>query len=824
MNTNFVQDAMHEVENLLKNAFTKAMQDGKLPEAEIPNFTVEIPAETTHGDFASNAAMVSARTFRNAPVKIANILKEEMDFSTARYIDRVEIAGPGFINFFVSPLWFADIVSGVLAAKENYGRSDYGKGEKVMIEFVSANPTGPMHMGNARGGAIGDCLAAAMDACGYNVTREFYINDAGNQIEKFGLSLEARYLQIFKGEDAVEFPEDGYHGEDIKERAQQYADVHGDSLLNVSEQERRQALVDFALPKNIEKLRTDLEKYRIVYDVWFPESTLHQSGAVKAVVDDLTKRGLTYEKDGAVWYKATEFGGEKDEVLIRANGNPTYFTADIAYHKNKFADRHFDRVINVWGADHHGHVARLKGAMDAIGLDGSKLDIVLMQLVRLMKDGEPYRMSKRTGKCFTVEPIHVNHSIPDSVAFAIDSPAGTIIQTGDFKIDYTPLACGVTDLTTLSEYGQKGVLALLSDSTNAERPGFTATEQKVAAGVRNLFARARNKRIIIATFASNIYRVQQIIDLAVEDGRKVAFSGRSMVNNTAMAQELGYMHIPEGTLISVDELNQYPPEQVVLITTGSQGEPLSALSRMASCSHRQVRVGPGDFIIISANPIPGNEKSVTKIVNGLLLLGAEVIYESMYDVHVSGHACQEEQKLMLTLTRPKYFLPVHGEYKQLKKHALTAASLGIPTSNILIAENGSNVILSRDEIKLGEPVTAGAVMVDGLGVGDVGNVVLRDRKHLSEDGLVIIVATVDSKTGKVLAGPDLVSRGFVYVRENESLMDGAQSIVENALDRCVEEHVRDWNSVKTRVREALSSYIYRRTKRSPMILPILMEV
>ena len=412
--------------------------------------------------------------------------------------------------------------------------------------------------------------------------------------------------------------------------------------------------------------------------------------------------------------------------------------------------------------------------------------------------------------CFTVEPIHVNHSIPDAVAFAIDSPAGTIIQTGDFKIDYTPLACGVTDLSTLAEY--------------AERPGFTATEQKVAAGVRSLFARAQNKRIIIATFASNIYRVQQIIDLAVEDGRKVAFSGRSMVNNTAMAQELGYMHIPEGTLISIDEINQYPPEQVVLVTTGSQGEPLSALSRMASCSHRQVRVGPGDFIIISAKPIPGNEKSVTKIVNGLLLLGAEVIYEGMYDVHVSGHACQEEQKLMLTLTRPKYFLPVHGEYKQLKKHAITAASLGIPTSNILIAENGSNIILSQDEMKLGEPVTAGAVMVDGLGVGDVGNVVLRDRKHLSEDGLVIIVATVDSKTGKVLAGPDLVSRGFVYVRENESLMDGAQSIVETALDRCVDEHVRDWNSVKTRVREALSSYIYRRTKRSPMILPILMEV
>ena len=432
---------------------------------------------------------------------------------------------------------------------------------------------------------------------------------------------------------------------------------------------------------------------------------------------------------------------------------------------------------------------------------------------------------KVTLGCFTVEPIHVNHSIPDSLAFAIDCPAGVVIHTGDFKVDYTPLSGdAVTDLPTIAEYGRKGVLALLADSTNAERPGFTATEQTVAEGVRRLFAKAGKRRIIVATFASNIYRVQQIIDLAVEDGRKVAFSGRSMVNNTAMAQELGYMHIPEGTLISVDELNQYPPEQVVLVTTGSQGEPLSALSRMASCSHRQVRVGPGDFIIISANPIPGNEKSVTKIVNGLLLLGAEVIYESMYDVHVSGHACQEEQKLMLTLTKPKYFLPVHGEYKQLKKHALTAASLGIPTSNILIAENGSNVILSQDEMKLGEPVTAGAVMVDGLGVGDVGNVVLRDRKHLSEDGLVIIVATVDSKTGKVLAGPDLVSRGFVYVRENESLMDGAQSIVENALERCVDEHVRDWNSVKTRVREALSSYIYRRTKRSPMILPILMEV
>ena len=399
-----------------------------------------------------------------------------------------------------------------------------------------------------------------------------------------------------------------------------------------------------------------------------------------------------------------------------------------------------------------------------------------------------------------------------------------MIQTGDFKIEYTPLVDGVTDLATFAEYGAKGVLALLSDSTNAERPGFTATEQKVNASFHALFSEARNKRFIIATFASKLYRVQQIINIAVEEGRKVAFNGRSMVNNTAMAQELGYIHIPEGVLIDIESINKYPPEQVVLITTGSQGEPLSALSRMAQNSHRNVHVGPGDFIIISATPIPGNEKSVTKIVNGLLRLGAEVIYERMYDVHVSGHACQEEQKLILSLTRPKYFLPVHGEYKQLKKHALTAAGLGIPPENIIIADNGEHVILSRDSVQLGEPVTAGAVLVDGLGVGDVGNVVMRDRKHLSDDGLVVVVATVDGASGQVIAGPDLISRGFVYVRENEELMDGAREVVEMTLDRCTRERVRDWASVKTRVREALSGYIYRKTKRSPMILPILMEV
>ena len=487
-------------------------------------------------------------------------------------------------------------------------------------------------------------------------------------------------------------------------------------------------------------------------------------------------------------------------------------------------------VITHGHEDHIGGLAYLLkkinvpiyGTRMTLGLIEGKLEEHgLLKQAKLI-EVEP-RTTVRMG-CMAVEFIKVNHSIPGAVGMAIHTPAGIIVHTGDFKVDFSPIDDEIIDLARFGELGSRGVLALMADSTNAERTGFTCSERTVGGSFEKLFKRAEGKRIIIATFSSNVHRVQQIIDQAKNYNRKVAVFGRSMVHVIEKATELGYLKVPKGIMIDIDEMNRYPDDQIVLVTTGSQGEPLSALSRMASCSHRQVRVGPGDFIIISANPIPGNEKSVTKIVNGLLLLGAEVIYESMYDVHVSGHACQEEQKLMLTLTKPKYFLPVHGEYKQLKKHALTAASLGIPTSNILIAENGSNVILSQDEMKLGEPVTAGAVMVDGLGVGDVGNVVLRDRKHLSEDGLVIIVATVDSKTGKVLAGPDLVSRGFVYVRENESLMDGAQSIVENALERCVDEHVRDWNSVKTRVREALSSYIYRRTKRSPMILPILMEV
>ena len=404
MMSNPVSDIKQSITALVRAALDAAAASGTLSAcAELPAFVVEIPADTSHGDFATNAAMVCARTFRCAPRKVAEAICQNLVLEGSG-IERVEIAGPGFINFFLSQGWFSEVVHSVLAQGDAYGRTSFGSGEKVQVEFVSANPTGPMHMGNARGGAIGDCLAAALDWAGYEVTREFYVNDAGNQIEKFGRSLEARYLQIYQGEDAVEFPEDGYHGDDIKARAQEFADLHGNRLVQADGPDRRRELIGYALPKNIEKLRQDLESYRIAYDVWFLESTLH-NGAIDQAIQRLSDRGMTYEKEGALWYKATENGGEKDEVLVRANGFPTYFAADSAYHYNKFAVRGFDRVINVWGADHHGHVARLKGAMDAIGLDGSKLDIVLMQLVRLMKDGKPYKMSKRTGKAVSLTDL-----------------------------------------------------------------------------------------------------------------------------------------------------------------------------------------------------------------------------------------------------------------------------------------------------------------------------------------------------------------------------------------------------------------------------------
>ena len=397
-----VKSTRESIKTLIDSAAKKAIADGVLPSAELNSFNIEVPADRTHGDFAVNAAMVWTKLFRMPPRAIADIIVNNLSLD-GTFIDRAEVAGPGFINLFLSDRYYAAIVSDVLEKGEDYGSSDIGKGQKVMVEFVSANPTGPMHIGNARGGALGDCLAAVLSKAGYDVTREFYVNDAGNQIAKFGASLEARYLQIYKPE--TEFPEDGYHGADITERAKEFAAINGDAYVEASEEERRKALVDYALPLNIKGLEDDLLKYRIKYDVWFKESSLYESGAIDDILKILREKGLLYEKDGAVWYKATEYGDEKDEVLVRANGNPTYFAGDIAYHYNKFAVRGFDRVINVWGADHHGHVARLKGAMNAVGLDGYKLDIVLMQLVRLVRDGEVVKVSKRTGKSITLKTL-----------------------------------------------------------------------------------------------------------------------------------------------------------------------------------------------------------------------------------------------------------------------------------------------------------------------------------------------------------------------------------------------------------------------------------
>ena len=398
-----VFQATSELKEAIQNAFGAAVRCGDLPEGTVPDFSIEVPGDRVHGDWATNAAMVSARAFRLAPRKIAEILTSHLVLD-GTYFDRFEIAGPGFLNFFLSHKFYGDVLKDIEASGADYGRSDYGQNKKIMVEFVSANPTGPMHMGNARGGALGDCLAAVLDAAGYDVWREFYVNDAGNQIEKFGVSLEARYLQLYLGEEAVEFPEDGYHGEDIKERAAEFAELNGNRFVNADAAERQKALVAYALPKNIEKMKGDLKKYRIEYDEWFLESRLHNDGELEESIQVLKDKGMTYEKDGALWYRATDFGAEKDEVLVRQNGNPTYFAADIAYHRNKF-NRGFERCIDVWGADHHGHVARMKGAMNAIGMEGDKLDVVLIQLVRLVKSGEVVRMSKRTGKAIQLADL-----------------------------------------------------------------------------------------------------------------------------------------------------------------------------------------------------------------------------------------------------------------------------------------------------------------------------------------------------------------------------------------------------------------------------------
>ncbi len=439
--------------------------------------------------------------------------------------------------------------------------------------------------------------------------------------------------------------------------------------------------------------------------------------------------------------------------------------------------------------------------------------------LNVVKAGDTVNLGK-----FSVEFINVNHSIPDAVGFAINSPAGTVIHTGDFKIDTTPIDGNVIDLGRFGEYGKRGVLALLADSTNAERPGYTSSEKLVGGSFSHFFSQAEGHRIIIATFSSNIHRIQQIINEAVHCNRKVAVSGRSMINVVSVAAELGYLNVPENVLIDVSEINNYEPGQIVLVTTGSQGEPMSALHRIAFSDHRQIEIIPGDMIIISATPIPGNEKLVSKVINELMKRGANVVYEKMYDVHVSGHACQEELKLMMSIIKPKYFIPLHGEQKHLIKHAALAEQVGIDPKNVIISQNGSVIELKHSSVKNTEIVQAGRVLVDGLGVGDVGSIVLRDRKLLSDDGIIIIAMTVDRRTREIISGPDVVTRGFIYVKESEELIRDINEQACDILERCYINNVRDWSTVKTRVKDGISRYLFQRTKRSPMVLPVIMEV
>ena len=453
-----------------------------------------------------------------------------------------------------------------------------------------------------------------------------------------------------------------------------------------------------------------------------------------------------------------------------------------------------------------------------LGLIANKLkehNLVRSTKLKEVKHGQVINLGE-----FSIEFIKTNHSIQDASALAIYSPAGIVVHTGDFKVDYTPVFGDAIDLQRFAEIGKKGVLALMCDSTNAERPGFTMSERSVGHVFDNLFNEHKNARIIIATFASNVDRVQQIIDTAYRFGRKVAVEGRSMVNIISVASELGYLRIPENTLIEIDQVKNYPDEKVVLITTGSQGESMAALSRMAADIHKKITIKPNDTIIFSSNPIPGNEKAVSKVINELSMKGAKVIFQ---DVHVSGHACQEEIKLIYSLVRPKYAIPVHGEYRHLTAQKHVVEDLGIPKENIFILASGNVLEMDENSAQVTGSVQTGAILVDGLGVGDVGNIVLRDRQHLAEDGIMIVVMTLERHSNVVLAGPDIVSRGFVYVRESEDLMEHAKEVVENALDSCLDRNITDWGKIKNVVKDALSDFLWKRTKRSPMILPIIME-
>ena len=479
---------------------------------------------------------------------------------------------------------------------------------------------------------------------------------------------------------------------------------------------------------------------------------------------------------------------------------------------------------------HEDHIGALPYILQQINVPvyGTKLTVALIE--NKLKEHNLLRTTKRKvvkhGQsiilgCFRIEFVKTNHSIADASALAVFTPAGILLHTGDFKIDYTPVFGEPADLQRFAELGKKGVLALMCDSTNAIRPGFTPSERTVGRTFDGIFSEHKTNRIIVATFASNVDRVQQIINSAYKYGRKVVVEGRSMVNVIGTASELGYIKIPEGTLIDIDHLKNYPDDKTVLITTGSQGESMAALSRMASSIHRKVSIKPGDVVIFSSNPIPGNEKAVSKVINELSIKGAEVIFQ---DTHVSGHACQEEIKLLYSLTHPKYALPVHGEYRHLVAQKKLAESMGIPKENILLMSSGDVVELSEEQCRVVDHVQAGAILVDGLGVGDVGNIVLRDRQNLAQNGIIIVVLTLEKYSNQLLAGPDIVSRGFVYVRESEDLLEEARHVVDEAVKDCLDRHVSDWGKIKNIIRDSLSDFLWKRMKRNPMILPIIMEV
>lgn len=502
---------------------------------------------------------------------------------------------------------------------------------------------------------------------------------------------------------------------------------------------------------------------------------------------------------------------------------------DITY-LEKNVDKIKGLVITHGHEDHIGGVPYLLKKINipiyatrlAAGLIRNKLEE--HKLLRSTKLNEVMQgQTIKLGKNFKVEFIRSSHSIPDSVMLAITTPAGTVLHTGDFKVDYTPIDGKLMDFGRIAELGNKGILALMADSTNAERKGFTMSESSVGEVFDKLFLHC-TKRIVVATFASNVHRVQQIVNSAIKYNRKIAVCGRSMINMIETARNLGYIECPENIFIDIDMINNYTDEQLVIITTGSQGEPMSALTRMAAGDHRKVKITPNDLVIISATPIPGNEKFVSKVIDDLMQIGAEVVYSSLEDIHVSGHACQEEQKLILALAKPKYFIPVHGEYRQLIAHSETAQSMGIDKDNIIMLSNGRVLEINESGAEFTSTVPSGRVLVDGLGVGDVGSIVLRDRQHLSQDGLIVIVLTMDSSTGEVIAGPDVISRGFVYVRESENLMDDVKSVVRHEIKKCEEKGIRDWSTIKSTTRENLRDYIFAKTKRNPMIIPIIMEV